>query len=89
MNPVSIFLSGAITAQCLVVSLFFIQYACKTSDAFFRYFAFAFILLAAERIIWVLIGVPSELQPVVYLFRLAAFSVIIAAILKKNLTSSL
>ncbi len=84
MNAVTIFLSGAITTQCLVASLFFRRYAKKTGDTFFHYFAIAFSLFAIERVILVTIDGSSEYQPMVYFLRLSAFLVIIAAIVMKN-----
>lgn len=84
MNTTNIFLVGAITTQYLVASLFFYQYSEKTSDVFFKYFSVSFILLAVERIVWLWLGNADEFRPIVYLFRLAAFLLIIAAVFLKN-----
>ena len=89
MNAVSLFLSGAVTAQCLVISLFFRRYARKTADQFFLYFSVLFLLLAIERILLLFLGEANEFRPLVYLIRLAAFSMIIVAILFKNNQSRL
>lgn len=90
MSGINFFLSGAIAVQCLVISLFFIRYAKKAADNFFSYFAAAFLLLAIERIVWstLLAGSEGEFRPLVYLFRLCAFVLIIAAILSKNYRST-
>ncbi len=84
MSPINAAVLGAITALYLVASLFFFRYSRKTGDALFKYFGFAFSLLAIERIVWLAIGSANEFQPIIYLFRLVAFLMIIAAILKKN-----
>lgn len=84
MNTLNFFLSGAIFTECIIIALFFLQYQSKTRDIFFGYFALSFALLAAERIVWSIMGMTSEFRPMVYLFRLATFLVIIIAILKKN-----
>lgn len=84
MTVLENFLSGSITALYIVASFFFQRYAQKTADSFFGYFSIAFMLLAVERIVGLTIGVTVEIQPIIYLFRLVAFSVIIVAILRKN-----
>lgn len=84
MTGITFFLSGAITAQFFIAALFFLRYAKKTTDNFFRCFGAAFTILGVERITWVITGSASELQPIVYLFRLSAFVLIIAAVLLKN-----
>ena len=84
MSPISLFLAGGITALCLVVSMFFLRYGKKTGDPFFKYFTLAFLLLAIERMVWFAVSGQTEVLPIVYCFRLAAFLVIIAAILMKN-----
>jgi hypothetical protein len=78
MSPASLFLAGAITTQGLVISVFFLRYAKKTADSFFMYFTIAFLLLAIERVVWVAVSGVTEVLPVVYSFRVAAFLVIIA-----------
>ena len=79
------FAGGALTLGFLAVGLFFLKFWRRTRDGLFLAFAVAFALLAANQAIPVLAGVPSEDQGYVYLLRLAAFVVIIAAILRKNL----
>jgi hypothetical protein len=83
-NMLNLFLSGAITMQYIIAALFFLRYRTKTKDNFFIFFAGAFALLATERVVWLIMGMASEIQPVVYLFRLCAFLVIVVAVLMKN-----
>jgi hypothetical protein len=84
MSALNYFLMGVITTQYLVASLFFFRYSKKTCDNFFKYFSAAFALLGAERIVSIAIAIENELRPLVYLFRLAAFLLIIAGVLMKN-----
>jgi hypothetical protein len=79
------FVGGALTLGFLAVGLFFLRFWRRTGDGLFAAFAVAFALLAANQAIPVLAGIPSENQGYVYLLRLAAFVLIIAAILRKNM----
>ena len=85
-DPVVVaFAGGALTLGFLAVGLFFLKFWRRTGDGLFAAFAVAFGLLAANQAIPVLLGIPSEDQGYVYLLRLAAFVLIIAAVLRKNL----
>lgn len=77
------FVAGAIAMAYLVVALFFLRFWRRTRDALFLIFAVAFALLAASATAFVLAGAARE-EGWVYLFRLAAFILIILAILGKN-----
>ena len=79
------FMAGAICVGYLAVSLFFLRFWRRTRDGLFLAFALAFVLLAINQAIPALAHIPSENLSGVYLLRLAAFLVIIAAILHKNL----
>jgi hypothetical protein len=80
-----VFVSGAIIACNLIVGLFFWRFWRQTRDRLFRYFAFAFWIFALERVLLVSnTSNVTERSPLVYLFRLAAFLLIIWAILDKN-----
>ncbi|MGH6964886.1 MAG: DUF5985 family protein [Phenylobacterium sp.] len=68
-----------------VVGLFFLRFWSRTRDSLFLAFAVAFALLAADQALPVLCGLPRESLQGVYLLRLAAFSLIIVAIVGKNL----
>lgn len=79
------FAAGALTLGFLAVGLFFLKFWRRTGDGLFLAFAIAFALLATNQAIPVLFGVPSEDQGYIYLLRLAAFLLIILAVLRKNL----
>jgi hypothetical protein len=78
------FASGALSLGFLAVGLFFLKFWSRTRDALFLTFAVAFVLLAANHALPVLLKIPSEDQSYIYLLRLAAFVLIIAAVLRKN-----
>ena len=79
------FAGGALTLGFLAVGLFFLKFWRRTGDGLFLAFAIAFALLATNQAVPVLFGVPSENQGYIYLLRLAAFLLIILAVLRKNL----
>ena len=79
------FLSGTITMGFLVCGLFFWRFWARTRDSLFLSFAVAFWLLALGQALLALTGIPTEERSWLYLIRLAAFLLIIFAILRKNL----
>lgn len=79
------FAGGALGLGFLAVALFFLKFWRRTGDHLFAAFAVAFVLLAANQAAPVLLGIASEDQAPVYLLRLTAFVIIIAAVLAKNL----
>ena len=78
------FLAGAVTMGHLAAGLFFLRFWRRTQDRLFLIFAFAFWLLAANQALVTLSGIPREEQSWIYLLRLAAFTLIILAIVAKN-----
>lgn len=83
--PVFPYISGVITMGYLIAGLFFLRFWSRTRDKLFVAFACAFWLLALNQALVALAGVPREEQSWIYLLRLAAFTLIIAAIVGKNL----
>ena len=81
------FYSGASALECLVAGLFFLRFWRRTNEGLFLAFAFAFWLLGANTAIPTLLGRPAQARGEVYLLRLAAFLLIILAIVAKNLRS--
>lgn len=77
------FISGAIAMAYLIAGVFFLRFWRRTRDTLFLIFAIAFWLLSANSAAFALAGV-SRGEGWVYLFRLAAFILIILAILGKN-----
>ena len=79
------FLSGAITMGFVVCGLFFLRFWLRMKDSLFLWFAIAFWLLALGQALLALTGIPVEERSWLYLIRLAAFLLIIVAILRKNI----
>ncbi len=85
MNLHPNFTAGFLTAGYLAAGLFFLKFWRRTGDGLFGAFAAAFALMAANQAVPVLFGIPDEALGGVYLLRLAAFLLIIWAILRKNM----
>jgi hypothetical protein len=79
------FLSGAIAMGFAVCSLFFLRFWRRTQESLFGVFALAFALLATNQALSTLLDLEAEERSWLYLLRLAAFAMIIAAIVGKNL----
>jgi hypothetical protein len=77
------FVLGAVAMGYLIVGLFFLRFWRQTSDGLFLAFAAAFWVLAASEAAFSF-GL-SRGTGWIYVFRLAAFVLIIGAILGKNL----
>ena len=82
------FLSGAITLGFLVASLFFLRFWRRTEDGLFLAFAIAFALLGLGQAVQALANIPEEERSYIFLIRLAAFLIILAAIARKNRRSA-
>jgi Ca2+/Na+ antiporter len=78
------FLHGAIGMAALTIALFFLRFWRQTHDRFFLGFSAAFLLLMLERVMFVLVDATHEFRPLVYVVRLLAFVLIIAAVVDKN-----
>jgi len=83
------FLSGAVALGFLICGLFFLRFWWRTRDPLFMAFAIAFALLGMGQAILALANIPTEERGSLYLIRLAAFALIIVAILRKNRSASL
>lgn len=84
MTTVYIFLSGGATLGFCVCSLIFLRFWSRTRDQLFIAFALAFAFLGIGQAILVLANIPTEDRENIYLIRLAAFTLILVAILRKN-----
>jgi hypothetical protein len=82
------FLSGLITMGFLISAMFFFRFWKKMQDALFLTFGLAFLLLALNQALIGLSDVTGEGRSLLYLPRLAAFALLIAAIVGKNLGGS-
>ena len=86
MTPMTFynFLSGAVTFGFLVSALYFLRFWRSTRDELFMAFALAFGLLGMVQAALALGNIPTEERYSVYLIRLAAFALILFAIMRKN-----
>lgn len=82
------FFTGAVMFGSFVAAAFFWRYWCKTSDRFFLLFFSAWVLLGLERLGLALLNAPEEPRAGMYLLRLAAFILILIAIVDKNRSAS-
>jgi len=79
------FLLGATAMATAIVGLVFLRFYRRTRDRFFLFFAGAFWLETLGRV-WMWQRNPlDENETVVYVIRLIAYGLILAAILDKNL----
>lgn len=78
------FVSGLITMGFLVAGLLFLRFWTRTRDLLFAAFAGAFWLLAANQALVALADIAREERSWIYLLRVAAFALIIAAVIWKN-----
>jgi hypothetical protein len=79
-----LFIAGILTMGNAIAALFFARFWRETSDRLFAYFAAAFALLAVQR--GLLAAAPALSIPEIwsYVIRLAAFLLILIAIVDKN-----
>lgn len=77
-------LTGAFGMASLVVALFFLRFWKSTGDRLFLYFALSFVLQAVSRIFVETVVLPHNDTPVTYLLRLAAYGLIMYAVINKN-----
>lgn len=84
MEPIVHFLSGAISLGFLVAAAFFMRFWHRTRDRLFMAFGVAFALLGVGQAVQVFGQIADEEQSYLYLIRLAAFSTILVAIIRKN-----
>lgn len=78
------FLSGAIAFGFLTAGLFFLSFWRRTNDGLFLAFAIAFTLLGVGQAIQALANILQEEMSYIFLIRLAAFTLILVAIVRKN-----
>lgn len=78
------FISGLIAMGFVVAGLFFVKFWRRTEDPLFAFFALAFWLLAVNQTMTGFSEFTLEERTWIYLLRLAAFSLIVFAILQKN-----
>ena len=79
-RALTLFASGALAMGYAVAALFFLRFWRRTSVALFAWFGVAFVLLAAQRAMLVLIERASGAMPWSYTVRLLAFVLILVGI---------
>lgn len=77
-------LSGGIAVAMGMIGVCFIRHWRSSRIRLFLLFAIAFFLLTLERLVLILANVNDESAPFIYTIRLAAFLVIIGAIVDQN-----
>ncbi|WP_207485929.1 DUF5985 family protein [Arenibaculum pallidiluteum] len=82
------FLSGMITMGYVIAGIFFLKFWHRTRDSLFVIFSAAFLLLALNQAVLALGNIVREEQSWIYLLRLAGFTLIIVAIIRKNMSRS-
>lgn len=78
------FLAGAVTFGFLTGGLFFLKFWSRTRDELFLAFAAAFTLLGVAQAVITFADAYLEERAWAYLVRLAAFSLMIVAVARKN-----
>ncbi len=78
------FVRGAIAMGFLVAAGFFFRFWRESRDRLFMLFASAFLLLAVNRLLLMLLHEDQETSLGPYVIRLLAFMIILAAIIDKN-----
>jgi membrane protein CcdC involved in cytochrome C biogenesis len=78
------FLSGVVALASAGIALFFLRYWRDTGDRLFAIFSLAFAIFATNRVVLTILDEDDEARDYVYLIRLAAFVLILVAILDKN-----
>lgn len=78
------FVSGLITMGFFIAGVFFLRFWSRTGDQLFAAFSAAFWLLGLNQALLVFVPFQIEERSWLYLLRLAAFTIIIAAVVVKN-----
>lgn len=84
MNRTDLLLLGAMAMGSLTIGIIFLRLWRDSGDRFFLWFAISFVLQGVNRLALALAESPREGHPVHYGFRLAAYLLIVWAIIEKN-----
>lgn len=82
------FVIGAVAMGFAVAGLFFLRFWRDTRDRLFAWFAGAFFVLAVNRLGLAIVSPLDHRGDYLYWVRLAAFTIILAAIVDKNVGRS-
>lgn len=83
-----LFLLGYIAAASAAVALYFLRFWKETRDFLFMAFALFFAVQGGTRVVYLSTESPNLVVNWVYALRLAAVLVVVAAILRKNVSSA-
>lgn len=83
-NNLAFLLSGCSMLGAWIAGVYFFRFWTKSKDRLFFMFGAAFWLMALERLVLTLSNPWREEYSYVYIIRLVAFLIIIAAIVDKN-----
>ena len=78
------FLQGVAATGSLVAALFFLRFWTRTRDSFFLFFSAAFLIEGWSRVPLAFEQAGDESEPLYYLPRLLAYSLIVLAVVLKN-----
>jgi uncharacterized membrane protein HdeD (DUF308 family) len=78
------FLLGVIVTGSLAAAVFFFKFWRRTRDQLFLAFGLAFLIEGLNRALFLFVDHPNEGRPAIYVVRLLAFLLIVAAIVRKN-----
>ena len=78
------FLLGVIVTASLAAAVFFFKFWRRTRDQLFLAFGLAFLIEGLNRMAFLFVEHPNEGRPAIYVVRLLAFLLIVAAIVRKN-----
>jgi len=84
VNGVPAFVAGLMTAGYLVIALFFARFWRDRRDRLFLYFSAAFLTLAVQRAVLVLVWQNADATLAMYLLRAFAFGLILKGIIDAN-----
>ena len=87
VSALTLFASGALTMGYAAAALFFARFWRRSGVALFGWFAVAFVLLAVQRVMLVLIVETPGAMPWSYTVRLLAFVLILVGIVAQNRAS--
>jgi len=81
---IDVFLLGVIATSSFAAGAFFLKFWRRSRDRFFLAFTVYFVTEGAIRVAHLFFAKPNEASPWVYVIRLIALLLILAAILSKN-----
>ena len=85
LSPLTFYLLGAMAMGCFAAALFFFRFYRDTRDRLFLWFGISFMVEALNRSLAALQVFSPEDPPLYYGIRLLAYSLILWAIVEKNL----